>query len=97
MAKRLAVAAMACVVVWKLARDPSPAAAELRQALVGLSGRQMKRGKEARPFTEPALLAGLELLLKMLTVLERHEPVELRRLLDAALPGLRPPPQRKDV
>ena len=96
-AKRLAVAAMACVVVWKLARDPSPAAAELRQALVGLSGRQMKRGKEARPFTEPALLAGLELLLKMLTVLERHEPAELRRLLDAALPGLRPPPQRKDV
>lgn len=97
MAKRLAVAAMACVVVWRLARDPSPAAAELRQALVGLSGRQMKRGRDARPFTEPALLAGLELLLKMLTVLERHEPAELRRLLDAALPGLRPPQRRKDV
>lgn len=96
-AKRLTVAAMACVIVWKLARDTSPAAAELRQALVGLSGRQMKRGGKARPFTEPALLAGLELLLKMLIVLEHHDPAELRRLLQAALPGLLPPQRRKDV
>jgi hypothetical protein len=97
MAKRLAVAAMACVVVWRLARDASPAAADLRQALVGLSGRQMKRGREARPFTGPALLAGLELLLKMVTVLEHHDPAELRGLLDAALPGLLRPPRREDV
>ena len=96
-AKRLAVAAMACVIVWKLARDPSPAAAELRQALVGFSGRQMKRGGKARPFTEPALLAGLELLLKMMRVLEHYDPAELRRLLEAALPGLLRPQQRKDV
>ena len=97
MAKRLAVAAMACVVVWKLARDTSPAAAELRQALVGLSGRQMKRGRKARPFTEPALLAGLELLLKMMMVLEHHDPEDLRRLLEAALPGLIPAPRREVV
>jgi hypothetical protein len=97
MAKRLAVAAMACVVVWRLARDASPAAADLRQALVGLSGRQMKRGKHARPFTEPALLAGLELLLKMVTVLEHHDAADLRRLLEAALPGLLRPPRREDV
>lgn len=98
MAKRLAVAAMACVVVWRLARDPSPAAAGLRQALVGLSGRQMnRRGGTARPFTEPALLAGLELLLKMVMVLERHDPEELRGLLEATLPGLLRPPRRDDV
>ena len=95
MAKRLAVAAMACVIVWKLARDTSPAAADLRRALVGLSGRQMKRGGKA--FTEPALLAGLELLLKMIMVLEDHDPTELRRLLEAALPGLLGRQQRKDV
>jgi hypothetical protein len=97
MAKRLAVAAMACVVVWKLARDKSPAAADLRQALVALSGRQIKRGDKARSFSEPALLAGLELLLKMMSVLEQHDPHELRRLLEAALPGLLPRPRRKDV
>ena len=97
MAKRLTVAAMACVVVWKLARDASPAAAELRQALIGLSGRQMKRGDKARSFTEPALLAGLELLLKMLIVLEHHDPEHLRRLLESALPGLLPETRREDV
>jgi hypothetical protein len=97
MAKRLVVAAMSCVIVWKLARDTSPAAADLRQALTGLSGRQMKRGEKVRPFTEPALLAGLELLLKMVTVLEHHDVAELRRLLDAALPGLLRPQQRGDV
>jgi hypothetical protein len=97
MAKRLAVAAMACVIVWKLARDTSPAAAELRQALVGLSGRQMKRNGKVQPFTEPALLAGLELLLKMVMVLEHHDAAELRRLLEAALPGLLRPQRRKDV
>ena len=77
--------------------DASPAAAELRQALVGLSGRQVKRGKAARPFTEPALLAGLELLLKMVTVLERHDAADLRRLLEAALPGLLRPRPPNDV
>ena len=97
MAKRLTVAAMACVVVWTLARDASPAAAELRQALVGLSGRQMKRGDKARSFTEPALLAGLELLVKMLIVLEDNDPKDLRRLLEAALPGLIPETRREDV
>lgn len=94
-AKRLLVAAMSCVVVWKLARDPRPEAAELRTALVGLSGRQMKRGSKARPFTAPALLAGLELLLRMLMLLERHDINDLRRLAEAALPDLFPPATRR--
>lgn len=89
-AKRLLVATMACVVVWKLARDERPQAVELRTALVGLSGRQMKRGKTAPKFTEPALLAGLELLTRMLLLLERHDINDLRHLVDAVLPGLLP-------
>jgi len=92
--RRLLVAAMACVVVWKLARDTRPEAAELRTALVGLSGRQIARGKGARGFTEPALLAGLELLVRMLTLLERHDLNELRRLAEAVLPNLLPPAPR---
>jgi CII-binding regulator of phage lambda lysogenization HflD len=85
---------MACVVVWKLARDTRPEAAELRTALVGLSGRQIARGKDSRGFTEPALLAGLELLVRMLTLLERHDLNDLRRLTEAVLPNLLPPAPR---
>jgi hypothetical protein len=59
LARRLLVAAMACVVVWRLARDERPEAAELRSVLVRLSGRQIRRGPNSRGFTEPALLAGL--------------------------------------
>jgi len=85
-ARRLAVSAMAAVVVWRLARDEDPSAAELRKVLVQLSGRQMKRGKGARPFTEPALMAGLMVLLPMLCLLEQRSPEELRALLDKVLP-----------
>jgi hypothetical protein len=86
-AKRLMVASMACVVVWHVARSEAPEAEELRQLLVRLSGRQMKRN---RPFTEPALLAGLWVLLAMLSVLEQYHPDDLRRL--AELPFIRAGP-----
>jgi hypothetical protein len=86
LARRLLVSAMACVLVWQLARDLSPQAAELRQLLVRLSGRQMKRGKNARGFTEPALLAGLGVLLPMLQVLEETSIEKLRALLRSVLP-----------
>lgn len=88
LARRLTVASMAAVVVWKLARDPSPQAAQLRGVLVRLSGRQTKRGEGARGFTEPALMAGLGVLLPMLELLRTHDPNDLRRLADRALPGL---------
>jgi hypothetical protein len=95
-ARRLAVASMAGVVVWKLARDDSPEAEEFRGVLVRLSGRQMKRGRAPdgtprRTFTEPALMAGLGVLLAALHLLERHDADDLRRMADAALPGLIPP------
>jgi hypothetical protein len=82
-AKRLLVAAMACVVVWSLARSQAPQAAETRQLLVRLSGRLMKRGVD---FTEPALLAGMWVLLAMLATLEDYTPAQLRRLAAQFLP-----------
>ncbi len=55
-ARRLLVAAMACVTVWHLQADESVEAQELKSVLIRLSGRQTKR---SRPHTAPALLAGL--------------------------------------
>lgn len=52
-ARRLLVAAMACVVVWALARAPPPAAAEARTLLVRLSGRLVKRGVEFTALSLP--------------------------------------------
>lgn len=88
MSRRLLVAAMSAVVVWRLARDNSPAAAEMRDLLVRLSGRQMKRGPRARAYTEPALLAGLGVLMCVLDYLRDHDLDDLRRLTCAVLPGL---------
>jgi hypothetical protein len=86
--RRLLVAAMAGVIVWRLARENTPQAAEMRDVLVHLSGRQMKRGKNLRSFTEPALLAGLGVLMSMLDYLRNHDLADLRRLAEAVLPGL---------
>lgn len=97
LSRRLVVAAMACVVVWRLARENSPAAAEMREVLVRLSGRQMKRGKNAPSFTEPALLAGLGVLIAMLDYLREHDLEDLRRLAHAVLPDLiHPRPRLED-
>jgi hypothetical protein len=76
-ARRLLVAAMACVVVWQLQADGSPEAFEVKNILVRLSGRQTKR---SRPHTAPALLAGLWVLLSMLTLVEHFPLQELKRL-----------------
>ncbi len=76
-ARRLLVAAMACVVVWQLQADDTPQATELKAILIRLSGRQMKGN---RPHTAPALLAGLWVLLSMLALLEHYDLDDLRRL-----------------
>jgi hypothetical protein len=75
--RRLLVASMACVVVWRLQADRSPEAEELREVLVRLSGRQTKR---KRPHTAPALLAGLWVLLSMLALLDHCDLGRLRDL-----------------
>jgi hypothetical protein len=80
-AKRLLVASMACVVVWRLAREATAEAAWARAALVRLSGRLMKRGVA---FTAPALLAGLWVLL---AALEHYGEAELRAIKGLVLPG----------
>jgi hypothetical protein len=82
-AKRLLVASMSCVVVWRLGRMDSPEATLLCYLLVRLSGRQMKRD---RPVTDSALLAGFQAMLAMLDVLEHYDIQELRRLVALALP-----------
>jgi len=82
-ARRLLVTAMACVVVWDLARSQAPDASEARKLLVRLSGRLMKRGVE---FTQPALLAGMWVLLAMLDTLEDYTQEELRQLAAQFLP-----------
>jgi hypothetical protein len=90
LARRLTVAAMAAVVVWHLARDERPEARELRKVLVRLSGRQMKRGPKARGFTEPALLAGLGVLVPMLYLLDHYDLPTLQHLAAAVLPPVLP-------
>ena len=86
--RRLVVAAMSAVVVWQLARDASPAADDLRQLLVQLSGRQIKRTRGGRGFTEPSLLAGLGVLIPMLFVLQRYDVHEIRQIVQKTMPQL---------
>jgi hypothetical protein len=82
-ARRLLVAAMACVVVWQLDHDDSPEAMEFKDALVQLSGRQVKRKKR---HTAPALLAGLCVLLSMLALLEHIDLNKLKNFAARLLP-----------
>jgi hypothetical protein len=76
-ARRMLVAAMACVVVWQLQADDSPAANEFKTLLVRLSGRQVK---SARPHTAPAMLAGLWTLLSMLELLNHYDLRTLKKI-----------------
>jgi hypothetical protein len=83
--KRLVVACMACVVVWQLESQQTPAAAACKKFLMDLSGRQTKR---TRPVTTSALLAGLHTLVVMLGVLEQYTLPELRQFADTVLSPL---------
>jgi hypothetical protein len=74
-ARRMLVAAMACVVVWQLDHDASAVAMKFKDALVRLSGRQVKNKKR---HTAPALLAGLWVLLSMLALLKHTDLSELK-------------------
>lgn len=77
-ARRILVASMACVFVWRIANAKGAQAEKVRKILVRLSGRQMKWKKE---FTYPALLAGLWTLLSMQNILEHHKLGEIKSLL----------------
>jgi hypothetical protein len=69
-AKRLLLAAMACIVVKLLEASESEAAIKFRKYLIRLSGRQMKHGVE---YTAPALLAGYYVHLAMTHYLEEND------------------------
>lgn len=87
-AARLLVASMACVTVWRLARCSHSGAEDTRRFLVRLSGRQMKR---SRPWTMPAMLAGMWNLLAMIDVLDHYTPQQLSRFANIALINHHPP------
>ncbi len=79
-ARRLLVAAMACVIVWNLQRQETPQAEETKQLLVRLSGRRMKRGV---PYTAPALLAGYFVVRSICDLLE-HGSYDMRKIKQLA-------------
>lgn len=83
-ARRLLIAAMACVVVNRLQSSDTTASEKLRKYLVQLSGRQMKYGVES---TGPALLAGYFVLLTMTQFLEQNEISiqEIKELADQSI------------
>jgi len=78
-ARRLLIAAMACVLVWGLMEDDSVESTEFKNVLIRLSGRQMKRSK---PYTAPALLAGVQILLSTLATLEQIPLSRLKQMAD---------------
>jgi len=82
LAKRLLVAAMACVLVWQLARSQHPQAGRVRRFLIRLSGRQMKHGQA---FTIPALLAGFWVYLHIVRAAEDPELGEMQTLVPLLL------------
>lgn len=77
-ARRLLVTSMACVLVWQLARQESPQAEGLRDFLIRLSGRQMKR---KQPCTISALLEGVWALLAVLDALEHDDGTQVVNFL----------------
>lgn len=81
-AKRLLVVAQACVIVWALAASKEEKAAEIREFLVSLSGRLMKRGVA---YTTPALLEGMWQFLAIIDALERYTTAELNEMAEEFL------------
>lgn len=75
-AKRLLVAAMACVIVKQLEASKNEATAKFRRYLVQLSGRRMKHNVE---FTGPAMLAGYYVHLAMTQYLEEND-IDINKL-----------------
>jgi hypothetical protein len=82
-AKRLLVAAMACVVVWHIQRATDPETVTLRNLLVRMSGRQVRRGQP----TAPALLAGFWSFLSALELLEHYDLNDLKQMARLIVPG----------
>jgi len=76
-AKRLLVAAQACVVIWALMRAQDPQSDSLRRFLMHLSGRMTKSGVE---YTAPALFDGMHNLLAIADALDQYQVAEIRHM-----------------
>lgn len=76
-AKRLLIAAQACVVIWALMRSDDPESNSLRNFLMRLSGRMTKPGV---PYTAPALFAGMSNLLAIADALDQYPVSEIREM-----------------
>jgi hypothetical protein len=76
-AKRLLIAAQACVVIWSLMPAKDPQSDSLRKFLMSLSGRMTKHGVE---HTAPALLDGMFNLLAIADALDRYPVPEIRQM-----------------
>ncbi|MBX3279538.1 MAG: hypothetical protein KF868_16160 [Acidobacteria bacterium] len=74
---------MACVVVWQLQRATEMETIALRDLLVRLSGRQVRRGQA----TAPAILAGLWVFLSAIELLEHYDLNDLKQMAGLAVPG----------
>jgi DDE family transposase len=95
--KRLLVASMACVLAWRLGMSEAPLAAEARELVMRLSGRQREAGKE---YTMEGLLAGIWVLLALEAVLDQMPASRLckfARFVRAGSVGTKtgPPPRRR--
>lgn len=76
-AKRLLIAAQACVVIWSLMPAKDPQSDSLRRFLMSLSGRMTKPGVE---YTAPALFDGIFNLLAIADALDRYPVPEIRQM-----------------
>jgi len=76
-AKRMLIGAQVCVIVWAIEQSADPRLKPLKQILVRLSGRLMKRGVE---WTASALLAGMWNLLAIIDALEQYSLAEIDQL-----------------
>lgn len=83
MLKRLLVAAMACVIVWQLQRATEPESLAVRDLLMRLSGRQVRRGQA----TAPALLAGFWVFLSAIELLDHYDLNDLKQMARQVVPG----------
>jgi hypothetical protein len=81
-AKRLLIVAQVGVLVWAVAVSKEEKAARIREFLISLSGRQMKRGAA---YTASALLVGRWQFLAIIDALERHTAAELREMANEFL------------
>jgi hypothetical protein len=84
-AKRLAVASMACLLAWRAARQGGEQGEQLREVLQRLSGRVLKHKQS---HTLPALLEGLRVMLAAVLLVTQYGWDEVCSMAERALPGL---------